>query len=128
MSRRNRRPELVTIYWRDIPAQVNVGQGRTKQQAMLEQRFQTAIDRAAIVAGLTDTDSYVTQWRRETSPISGELELAAQLEATRLEAAYPGDRLEDLVRRGGLEDVPDPTTTTPSTASGRQNSPLEVDQ
>ena len=48
---------LVTIYWRDIPAQVTAQRGRSREKALLDARFQDAIDRAAIVAGLTDTDS-----------------------------------------------------------------------
>lgn len=99
--RRSSRPELVTIYWRDIPAQVNAGQGRDKHQAILSPRFQHAIDRAAGVSGLTDTDSYVQQWRRETRPIEGDYEQAASAEAQRLETTYDKDTLEDLVAAGG---------------------------
>ena len=99
--RRSTGPELVTIYWRDIPAQVNAGQGRDKHQAMLSARFQQAIDRAAGVAGLTETDSYVQQWRRETRPTEGDYEQLATAEAQRLEATYDKDTLEDLVAQGG---------------------------
>ena len=49
--------QLVTIYWRDIPAQVTAQQGRNREKALLDARFQHAIDRAAMVAGMDDTDS-----------------------------------------------------------------------
>ena len=103
MSRRRRGggPELVTIYWRDIPAQVNASAGTEKHQAMLSPRFQHAIDRAAGVAGLTDTDSYVQQWRRVARPLTGEPQTAAETEAARLEDTYDRDRLEELVAAGG---------------------------
>lgn len=103
MSRRRRGggPELVTIYWRDIPAQVNASSDAGKHQAMLSARFQHAIDRAAGVAGLTDTDSYVQQWRRVSVPLDGDPSTAADDEAARLEAHYDRDRLEDLVANGG---------------------------
>ena len=103
MSRRRRGggPQLVTIYWRDIPAQVNASDGAEKHQAMLSPRFQHAIDRAAGVAGLTDTDSYVQQWRRESQALTGEPDTAAEAEAARLEDTYDRDRLEELVAAGG---------------------------
>ena len=70
---------------------------------MLSDRFQHAIDRAATVAGLTDTDSYVNEWRRETAEIGREIDHEASAAAARLEADYPRERLEALVRNGGLE-------------------------
>ena len=52
--RRGPGPGIVTIYWRDIPAQVTAtdADGQT-EKVLLEPRFQHAIDRAAHVAGLT---------------------------------------------------------------------------
>ena len=65
--------KLITIYWRDIPAQVTAQKGRIREKALLDARFQHAIDRAASVAGLTDTDSYIAQWNRKTSDCDDEL-------------------------------------------------------
>ena len=96
--------QLVTIYWRDIPAQVTAQQGRNREKALLDARFQHAIDRAAMVAGMDDTDSYVAQWRRETVECLVDLAPAVAVEATRLDEAYPDDRLERLVRSGGAEE------------------------
>ena len=95
--------QLVTIYWRDIPAQVPAQQGRNREKALLDARFQHAIDRAAMVAGMNDTDSYVAQWRRETAECLADMAPAVAVEAARLEEAYPNDRLERLVRSGGAE-------------------------
>ena len=39
------------IYWRDIPSQVVVKQGRTSAKAQLSKRFMEAIDKAAMRAG-----------------------------------------------------------------------------
>ena len=97
--------QLVTIYWRDIPAQVTAQQGRTREKALLDARFQHAIDRAAMVAGLDDTDSYVAQWRRESAELAGDLAAAVATETTRINAAYDRDRLERLVRSGGVEEA-----------------------
>ena len=116
MSRRRRGggPQLVTIYWRDIPAQVNASSDDGKHQAMLSPRFQHAIDRAAGVAGLTDTDSYVQQWRRVSAPFEGDPTTAADDEVARLEVLVDqafrlrvdrgGHRLVEPGERLGLEE------------------------
>jgi len=95
--------QLVTIYWRDIPAQVTAQQGRTREKALLDARFQHAIDRAAMVAGMDDTDSYVAQWRRETAALDGDMAAAVADEIARIDAAYDRGRLERLVKAGGVE-------------------------
>ena len=70
MSRRRRSStdEVVTIYWRDIPAQTTASIGGESQKVLLADRFQHAIDRAAGVAGLTETSAYVGEWRRVATP------------------------------------------------------------
>ena len=37
--------EVTIVYWRDIPAQVIVGQGRRASKVQLSERFEQAIDR-----------------------------------------------------------------------------------
>jgi hypothetical protein len=98
--------QLVTIYWRDIPAQVNAQAGRKRSQVILDQRFQLAIDRAAMVAGKKTAQDYIEEWRRESKPCSDDLEAEAAAEAARLDAAYPRERLNALVDRGGVEAAP----------------------
>jgi len=95
---------LVTIYWRDIPAQITAQQGRTREKALLDARFQHAIDRAAMVAGMEDADSYIAQWRRVSTPCPHDMAAAVADEIARIDESYPGDRLERLVRSGGVED------------------------
>ncbi len=110
--RRRDAAELVVIHWRDIPAQVTVTFGGRKQTGLLPVRFQHAIDRAAGVAGLTANDDYVANWRRLATPLASdehgpdETIDAEQIVAEtigRLDAAYDRDRLEGLVRSGGLD-------------------------
>ncbi|MFV0301632.1 MAG: virulence factor, partial [Paracoccus sp. (in: a-proteobacteria)] len=43
---------LTLVYWRDIPAQVTMGKGRGATRVVLAERFEQAIDRAAMKAGL----------------------------------------------------------------------------
>ena len=56
--------QLTVVYWRDIPAQVIVKKGRDSAKIQLTERFEKAIDRAAMRANLRDTDSYLAEWRR----------------------------------------------------------------
>ena len=104
-------PKLITIYWRDIPAQVTAREGRVREKALLEARFQHAIDRAAAVAGLTDTDSYIAQWNRKTFACEGDMAEAVAKEATKIEENYPAERLEILVKQGGVEGDDEKTIT-----------------
>ena len=103
--------KLITIYWRDIPAQVTAQKGRIREKALLEARFQHAIDRAATVAGLTDTDSYIAQWNRKTFACEGNMAEAVAKEATKIKENYPAERLEILVKQGGVEGDDEKTIT-----------------
>src|SRR5215813_6778411 len=96
--------QLTVVYWRDIPAQVIVKKGRDTAKVQLNERFEKAIDRAAMRANLRDTDSYLAEWRRAAPTDCGaDLEAEAAAAAARLEAEYPDDRLTRLVAAGGLE-------------------------
>jgi hypothetical protein len=47
------------LYWHDIPSQVRAkGEGRERASVPLAQRFQEAIDNAAMAAGLVGQDAY----------------------------------------------------------------------
>jgi hypothetical protein len=85
------------------PAQVTA-QGRpAPRRAQLSDRFQEAIDAAAMRAGLIGTDAYLQEWRREPRDCGDDLEAEVSDEAAWLEAAYPDDTLERLVRSDGRD-------------------------
>jgi hypothetical protein len=91
------------IWWRDIPAQVTAKEGRTTARAQLPERFQEAIDAAAMRAGLIGTDAYLAEWRREPRECGEDLEAEVAEESAWLEAAYADDVLERLVRMDGRD-------------------------
>lgn len=102
------RAQLVTIWWRDIPTQVNAQLGRERFQALLPRRFQRAVDEAAVAAGLTQASDYVAEWRRETEPWTGAtdaaaMQAAADAAAGRLDADYPRERLQTIAAAGGFD-------------------------
>jgi len=82
---------------------VIIKRGRDTAKRQLAERFEKAIDRAAMKAGLRDTDSYLAQWRRGAPvPCGDDLEAEAAAHAARLEAEFPDDRLAALVASGGV--------------------------
>ena len=102
--------KLTIIWWRDIPAQVIGQQGRKRHRQELPARFAAAIDRAAMRAGRGGSAAYLDDWRRETRPCPGDVAAEVRNEAKRLEAAFPDDLLEAVVKAGGragdTEDTP----------------------
>jgi hypothetical protein len=94
---------LIIISWRDIPAQVLVKRGRETSKVQLSQRFQEAIDRAAMRAGKGSSDAYLADWKRsEPRPVGDDLEAEARAEAEKIEARFSDDELERMIRNKGL--------------------------
>lgn len=92
------------LYWRDIPAQVRVREGGQRVARPLSDRFQQAIDEAAMRAGATSTDEYLDDWRTtEWQAGDGELDTLAEQLVVELEAAYPAERLHTLKLKEGYE-------------------------
>lgn len=89
--------EVTIVYWRDMPAQVLVGRGRRAVKVALSERFEQAIDRAAMKAGMAGTDDYLSQWRKGTVEEDGSPEEAAAAAAERIEADFDTDRLKALI-------------------------------
>ncbi|MEQ8603126.1 MAG: virulence factor [Marivibrio sp.] len=95
--------DLITVYWRDIPAQVIVKKGRREQvKRVLDERFEKAIDRAAMRGEARSTDDYLAEWRKaDPVTVSDDLEAEAEKAAAALEAEYDETRLKALVENGG---------------------------
>jgi hypothetical protein len=94
--------KLVTIFWRDIPAQVVGKRGRDSIKQQLTPRFALAIDRAAMRAGRGSSDAYLADWRRETRDVEGDLAQAVAEEVRRLEESFPEDKLKAAIKAGGI--------------------------
>ncbi len=94
--------KLTVVYWRDIPAQVIVKQGRTSAKRQLPERFEQAIDRCAMKVGARDSDTYLAEWRRgEPVQVEGDMEEAVAAEATRLETEFDVERIKALIANDG---------------------------
>ncbi len=96
--------DVTIVYWRDIPAQVIVGKGRRGKKVQLSERFEQAIDRAAMRIGARDSDAYLAEWRKAAPyQVEGDDETVANAEAARLEATYDAAKLKALVDNDGRE-------------------------
>jgi hypothetical protein len=95
-------PDVTVVYWRDIPAQVIVGKGRRGSKRQLAERFEQAIDRAAMKTGAAGTDEYLAEWRKaDPYTVDGEPDAVAEAEARRLETEYDQDRIKALIANDG---------------------------
>ncbi|MDX2483243.1 MAG: virulence factor [Pseudodonghicola sp.] len=95
-------PDITIVYWRDIPAQIIVGKGRRGTKRPLAERFEQAIDRAAMKSGAAGTDAYLAEWRKgDPYRVEGEPADLAESEAMRLEAEYDQDRIKALIANNG---------------------------
>ena len=108
------------ISWRDIPAQVVVKRGRETAKVQLSQRFQEAVDRAAMRAGKGSSDAYLADWARSAPrPCGEDLQAEAAAEAARLEAKFTDEDLERLIRAKGVDAqrAPPDAGTAPASES-----------
>ena len=91
--------EYQITYWRDFPSLVTAREGRRNTAKVeLSQRFQVAIDEAAMRLGLTGTDAYLEHWRREGwQARAGTIEEIAAAVAAEVEAVYPPERIRTML-------------------------------
>lgn len=94
--------DLIIVYWRDIPAQIMVRQGRRSVRRELPARFAEAIDMAAMRSGASGTDDYLAEWRRgEPIAVSDDLDAEADRAAAEIETQFDKVSLVALVNSGG---------------------------
>ena len=95
-------PKSTVIFWRDIPSQVVVKQGRTSAKVQLSKRFMEAIDKAAMRAGRQGSKEYLEDWRRVIETCLGDPKTVANNIAEELEQNYTDDILKAMVINKGL--------------------------
>ena len=97
--------QLTILYWRDIPSQVVVKAGRRNAKVLLSERFQEAIDMAAMRDKAHETDAYLEGWRRgDPEEVEGKLETSASERAAAIESSYDEAALRALVVSGGRKE------------------------
>lgn len=92
------------VYWRDIPVQVRVRDGRSRLTRPLPPRFQKTVYRAAFRAKAITGFDYIMEWQpSDWQERDGEAQNVLTAVAAELEAAYHDERLDKLARNGGHE-------------------------
>ena len=88
------------LYWKGIPSQVRAMDGNGRVNKPLPQRFQEAIDEAAMALGKIGTDSYTNgfQWGDEVEH-PGTAEEVADAIAAELDKKHPSVDWRSLVKR-----------------------------
>jgi Virulence factor len=94
--------ELTVIRWRDIPMQIVARGPSGSSRALLPERFQEAVDAAAMVAGLVGSDDYTEQMHMDRRECGEDLDEEVETEATRLEAEWSDDLLRAVIRSSGV--------------------------
>ena len=71
------------LYWKDIPVQVRARDEKGRASLPMPDRFQVAIDQAAMLAGITGSDAYTElyEWRSSGDRDGTALEVVAAVVA-----------------------------------------------
>jgi hypothetical protein len=94
-------PQLITIWWRDIPMQVTAREGRHTEKRVLDKRFQIAVDQAALKSGKKSYDDYIAEMGRSERACGPDIAAEVEAEASRLDATYTKAVLREIVANGG---------------------------
>jgi hypothetical protein len=96
--------ELTVIRWRDIPMQIVVrDDAGGSARRLLPERFQEAVDAAAMVAGLIGSDDYTEQMQMDRSEVGADLEAEASAAEQAVLAEWDDEALKTAVRSGGYK-------------------------
>lgn len=94
--------QITLVYWRDIPAQIIAGKGRRGVKKPLPERFEQAIDRAAMKVGARDSDAYLAEWRKVSEGEEpGDDAEAAEAVLARILSDYDDAHLRALIANDG---------------------------
>lgn len=96
--------EITVIKWRDMPAQINAKQGRRREKILLADRFQEAIDMAAMKGGAAETDAYLNDWCDEKiSSTEEDLMAAIATVKSQIESEFTQEVLQSYIQNSGYK-------------------------
>ena len=96
--------QLKIVYWRDIPGQVVIREGRRSTRLRLSPRFTRAIERAAYRLKKHDDNALFDPWHDVAQPFDGDVREQAQRLVRDLEVQYTDEVLENLIRASGIDE------------------------
>lgn len=78
------------LYWKDIPAQIRVYEGKRPRAFEMPSGYQQEIDRVAMKEGLSGTDDYLDFWEwSDKMEREGDVDAVAQAVLSELKQSYP---------------------------------------
>lgn len=87
------------MYWKEFPAQVKAEDGAGVVKVMLPDRFEQAIDAAAMAEGSVDSDDYLAEWRwGPEEEREGSAQEVLDAVVAELEAAFSKNRLGEMIK------------------------------
>ena len=96
--------QLKIVYWRDIPGQVVIRQGRRSTRIRLPARFFRAIERAGYRLKKKQQDALFDPWHDVTQAFDGDVRQQARQLVEQLEEHYTEEVLETLIRASGIDE------------------------
>ena len=97
--------KLVILYWRDIPSQIVVKKGQETAKRILSNRFQEAIDIAAMRSQSHNSNDYLAEWHRGQPEECGDnINAEADAALSRVEFDYNEHRLTSMIKSDGWEN------------------------
>ena len=94
----------IILYWRDIPSQIIVKNGRKIAKRMLSKRFQEAIDIAAMRSQSHINNDYLAEWHRgEPQECGNDINSEADDALLSIEFDYNENRLTAITKSDGWE-------------------------
>lgn len=90
--------EYQITYWREIPSMIVFKQDSETVKNMLPNRFQEAIDEAAMRLGAIDSDAYLAGWTKsEWFEIAGVLSDISEGVIKDIELKYSDEKITELL-------------------------------
>lgn len=97
--------QIKIVYWRDIPGQVVIRQGKRSTRLRLPLRFMKAIERAGYRLKKKQQDALFEPWHDVAQSFNGEIKEQAKQLVRRLEEQYTEEVLENLIRTSGVDET-----------------------
>ena len=97
--------QLKIVFWRDIPGQIVIREGRRSTRLRLPARFMKAIERASYRLKKTQQDAMFEPWHDVAQPFEGDVTQQARQLLQQLEKHYTDEVLENLIRASGVDET-----------------------
>ena len=83
---------------------ISMKEGRKRAKVLLSERFQEAIDHAAMRGNAVDTDAYLEDWRSVDAEAEGDnMDDIVKAAAETIESSFDDERLKAIIKNQGYE-------------------------